>query len=220
MNSTVKLVNAWAAYEEQHPGAQLEDFCRYHLTQEREADADRRRPLFGGDPMPPSPHLVLGKLMGHLTKLYSFYVSLAIKHVGIRREEDFYFLNYIRRLQNPRKTEVIYAYFMELTTGLSILNGLKESGLIEEVDDPDDKRSKRVSLTPAGEQVLFDCYKQFSKVGNMLFKEMPEEDSRLCIQLLQGIEGKFSTLWQHHRGRDFEELYREMMGDTAEGSGK
>lgn len=215
MNNTVQLVNAWAAYEEQHPGAQLEDFYRYHLTQQRELEADRRRPLFGGDPQPASAHLVLGKLMGHLTKLYSFYVSLAIKEIGIRREEDFYFLNYIRKAQNPRKTEVIYAYFMELTTGLSILNGLKELGLIEEVDDTDDKRSKRVSLTPAGEKALFDCYQQFSKVGNMLFKDMPEEDSRLCIQLLQGIEIKFSALWQHHRGRDFEELYREMMGIPA-----
>lgn len=213
MNATVQLVNAWAAYEEQHPGADLEGFCRYYLIQRREQDQDGK--LFGGQPSPPTPHLVLGKLMGYLVKLYSFYVSMAIKNIGIKREEDFYFLNYISKAKNPRKTEVIYAYFMELTTGLSILNGLKDSGLIEEQDDPEDKRSKRVSITPQGELVLLDCYRQFSKVGDMLFQDMPAEDSMLCVQLLQGIEMKFSPLWQQHRGREFEELYVEMTGDSG-----
>jgi DNA-binding MarR family transcriptional regulator len=209
MNKTVQLVNEWASFEEQHPDAQLEDFCRYYLIQQREAQ--KQEPLFEGQNNPPLAHLVLGKLMGHLVKLYSFYVSLAIKDIDIRREEDFYFLNHIHRIGNPRKTEVIYAFYMELTTGLSILNGLKDLGLIEEVDDPEDKRSKRVSLTPKGEKALWDCYRQFSKVGSMLFRDMAEEDSRLCIQLLKGIEIKFRGLWQQHRSRDFEELYQEMM---------
>jgi DNA-binding MarR family transcriptional regulator len=211
MNKTVQLVNDWAAFEDQHPDAQLGDFCRYYLTRQRESE--KADPLFENQSTPPMAHLVLGKLMGHLVKLYSFYVSLAIKDIDIRREEDFYFLNYISKAKNPRKTEVIYAFYMELTTGLSILNGLKDLGLIEEFDDPEDKRSKRVSLSEKGEKALWDCYRQFSKVGSMLFKDMPEEDSRLCIQLLKGIEIKFRSHWQQHRARDFEELYAEMMAE-------
>lgn len=213
MNKTVQLVNEWAAFEEQHPHAQVSDFCRYYLIRQREAE--KAGQLFEDQDHPPTPHLILGKLMGHLVKLYSFYISLAIKDIDIRREEEFYFLNYIHKAGNPRKTEVIYAYYMELTTGLSILNGLKETGLIEEVDDPEDKRSKRVSLSPKGEKALWDCYRQFSKVGGMLFRDMPEEDSQLCIQLLKGIELKFRGLWQQHRARDFEELYQEMMGQPS-----
>src|SRR5688572_387914 len=84
MNQTVLLVNEWASFEEQHPDAQLEDFCRYYLTRQREAQ--KAEPLFADQHNPPLAHLVLGKLMGHLVKLYSFYVSLAIKDIDIRRE--------------------------------------------------------------------------------------------------------------------------------------
>jgi DNA-binding MarR family transcriptional regulator len=217
MNSTVQLVNEWAAFEAQHADANIEEFCRYYLIRKKESEDANS--VFGEEHTPPTSHLVLMKMMGMIMRFSSIYISMAIKDLEIRREEDFYFLNYIRSEKNPRKTEIIHAFMYELTTGLSILAGLKELGLIEELEDPEDKRSKRVSLTPHGEKVLFSCYKQFGKVGAMLFKDIPDEDSKLCVQLLQKVVVRYMPVVGHHKGRDFEELFREAMGRMGEDPG-
>lgn len=211
MNKTVLLVNEWAAYEAQHPEASLDEFCRHYLLRKKEGEEQQLSGAQGHQP--PTPHLALLKLMGVIMRLHGIYNALAIKNVEIRRDEDFYFLNHIKHAKNPRKTEIIHAFMLELTTGLSILAGLKDNGLIDEVDDLEDKRSKRVSITPKGEAVLLDCYRQFGKVGALLFKDVPVEDAQLCVQLLQRVVQRYMPLAQQHRNRDFEEVFVETMGE-------
>jgi hypothetical protein len=38
--------------------------------------------------------------------------------------------------------------------------------------------------------------------------------------LLKNIEIKFSALWQQHKGREFDEVYEEVMGKEGRHKGK
>ena len=126
--------------------------------------------------------------------------------------EEFSLLSAIAHLKYPKKTEVIYHTFNELSTGLNLLAGMKRKGYITEQDDPDDKRSRRLALTPKGKALLENCYQRFSKVPEILFMDMDKEDIELCIQLLKNIEIKFTSLRKKHRGKSFDQIYSAMTG--------
>jgi DNA-binding MarR family transcriptional regulator len=210
MNKTVELVNEWAVFEERHPAGSVEDFCRYYLIQKREERNNNQ--LFSGVTVPPRPDLALAKLMGRIMGFYSIYAEEAAKSLGLKRQWEFYFLNYIAQFGNPKKTEVIYQHVCELSTGLSILESLKTNGFIEEKEDPDDKRSRRVNVTPAGTELLFRCYQKFGQVGEIVFGEVSPEDLQLCIQLIQSVDDKHAGIWQQYKGKPFDETYAVFNG--------
>jgi hypothetical protein len=47
-----------------------------------------------------------------------------------------------------------------------------------------------------------------------MYYDLSEEDIKLCIQLLQGIEIKFSKLWHIHKGKSFNEIHKEVVGNS------
>jgi DNA-binding MarR family transcriptional regulator len=203
MNNTVKLVNSYAAFEESHPDSGIEDFCRFYLASRRKKEtADN---LFGGE-MPPRADIILAKLIDRISRIHMIYIQIAMNGMKIQHFEEFSLLSAIAHLKTPRKTEVIYHTINELSTGLNLLAGMKKLGYINERDDPDDKRSKRLSLTPKGKKILQGCYERFSKIPELLFKDLNHEDIQLCIQLLKNIDLKFSKLWQNDKGRSLEEI--------------
>lgn len=206
MNKTAELVNLWAAFEEKDPEASIDDFCRYYIVSKRESNL-----LFDGE-MPPRPDIALTKLMDRFARLHMIYIHIAMEDLELRHFEEFSLLSAIANLQTPRKTEVIYHTINELSTGLSLLKGLEKKGYIKEKDDIEDKRSKRLSLTQKGEQILRECYLKFSRIPEMLFIEMRIEDIELCLQLLKTIDLKFSKLWQNHKGKPFSEVYANVTG--------
>jgi hypothetical protein len=46
----------------------------------------------------------------------------------------------------------------------------------------------------------------------MLMAQLHEEDKALCIQILKDVEIMLSASWQKHRGKEFKEIYDELMG--------
>lgn len=218
MNKTVELVNEWAAFESNYPNGSIEDFCRHYLINKQVESTEDNANMVGGV-VPPDNTILLMKLMGRITRLFLMYAETAKDKTQLKQFEDFNMLNTTFHLGNGRKTEVIYSALSELSTGIDNLNRLKKMGYIAEKDDPEDKRSKRISITPKGRTVLFKCYDVFGRVNKMLLKDMPQDDIALCIQLLKDVEIKFSGMWQQHKGKDFEDIYKEIMGDDASGAG-
>lgn len=192
MNKTVQLVNEWANYEAGHPEANIEEFCRYYLTVQH-SKRELGQP-FGGGGVPPTSQSFLAKLMGFICRTLEIYFEKAFADIPeIRQKEDFYFLNNIAHKGECRKTEVVYEQMLGLTTGIDTLNRLLANELISERPDPGDKRAKLLSLTPKGRDVLHRCYKASQIVTEIVFQDLGEEDLRLCIQLLRGVEARHSA---------------------------
>lgn len=208
MNKTVELVNAWGNFEQNHPKGSLEDFCRHYLANQKQEKA--KGTLVGGV-VPALNDGLLLKIIGRISKLNMAYANLALKGTGLNQIEEFGVLQTIRKEKNPRKTEVIYANLFELSSGTDMLNRMKERGLIKEHADREDKRSKRIELTAKGEKIAKDCVVKIEQNASMLMNDLSDDDKELCIQLLKNIEIKFSALWQKQKGKQFAEIYNELM---------
>jgi DNA-binding MarR family transcriptional regulator len=209
MNKTVALVNEWANFEGKHPDANIDDFCRHYLASHQQDKI--KGPLTGGVIPPISAGLLL-KIIGRIHKLNMSYASGALEGTGLNQVEEFGILLTIQQEGEPRKTDVIYANLFELSSGTDMLNRLKKRGLINEYDDENDKRSKRIRLTQAGDNAIELCMARMKKVAGMMTMDLDEDDKQLCIHLLKNIEIRFSALWQQHKNKPFDEVYQEITG--------
>ena len=76
---------------------------------------------------------------------------------------------------------------MEITTGAvtAISTRLVEAKLMRRVDNPADRRSLFLELTPAADVVMEKLYREFEASVGLATNGMPEEDVRLCSALLR-----------------------------------
>ena len=208
MEKTIELVNSWGEFARQHPGAEIEDFCRHFLVSKRESE--NKGPLVGGV-VPVLIDGLLMKIIGRIHKIHVIYAYAAFAGTPLNQLEEFGCLVTIRRQKDPIKSEVISANLMEPSSGTDMLNRLKNKGLIKEYHDKADKRSKRLMLTPLGEKITALCLKRVEKLALMMLHDMSEDDKKLCVQLLKQVEIKFSGLVHKQKGEEFEEIYKQIV---------
>ncbi len=209
MNKTIELVNKWGSFEENHPNGSIEDFCRHYLAKQEQQKISGT--LVGGV-VPSFNDGLLLKIIGRIQKLNMNYANLALKGSELNQIEEYGILQTIKLNKHPKKTEIIYANLFELSSGTDMLTRLKNRGLIREYDDKEDKRSKRIELTVKGEKAIETTKLKIFRNAKMLMNDLSEDDKALCIQLLKNIEIKFSALWQKHKGKDFDEIFTEIVG--------
>jgi DNA-binding MarR family transcriptional regulator len=202
-NQTAELVKEWALYEESYPETSIEDFCRYYLISVREKQ-DNKGALAGK--IPPHAASAMAKLMGRLVRLYTSFGLQTLKKVGITNFDDFTYLASIFLLKDPNKTEVINENVHELSSGLLIINRLIEKGYVREYTDDNDRRSKRLRLTPEGDGKLQECFQLIRPLNELFFGSIPKDDIELCFQLLTPLEIKFCALWIQHKGKELKDV--------------
>jgi len=207
MNKTVELVKLWGTFEEKHPDATLEDFFRHSLAKPVRTD---HRPEPEGKLVPDlNGKLVI--LLRRIGKFHIAYSNLGLASTELSQMEEFGILVTIYNEGNPIKSEAIFNNIMELSSGSNMLIRMKKKGLVTEYADPDDKRVKRLKVTPKGEQTLMTAKAIVLKVAEMMVHDLSDEDKRLCIQLLKPVDRRFSGMYQKQKNKSFDEIYRENM---------
>lgn len=202
MNKTVELITRWTNFEEQHPGASLEDFFRQQLN-----PPGKQKEAF-----PPAGKLIPdmnGRLMILIRRIGKYHIAFsgkALEGTGLVQMEEFGILVTIFNQVNPIKSEVIFNNLMELSSGTNMLMRMKKRGLIGEYADKEDKRVKRLRLTAKGEQTLKKAKPRVLDVATMMCGVISDEDKKLVMQLLHPIQQKFEGSFQKSRSLSFEEI--------------
>jgi DNA-binding MarR family transcriptional regulator len=210
MNKAVELITEWGNFDARHPDGSLEDFCRAYLSHKTKSKDNTWQSSKW--PTPVSLDFALMRMTGRVAKLHAIYSTIATEGSGINSSDEFSLLNAIQRLGEPRKTEAIYMALFELSTGTDMMNRLKKIGFISEYDDKEDRRSKRIKITPKGQKALGACRKRMGQLAEMEFFDLTGEEKRFCLQSLGRIDEKFSDLWLAHKGKEFDEIYKEVTG--------
>lgn len=209
MNKIVSLVNEWDAFEQKNPGAEIADFCRYYLINEKQQD----EALMVKGAKPPSDHSLLMKTIGFITYAFDVYYKAAMSQTKLPFPEAFYFLNTLRFVGQVTKTDLITQTMVEYTTGIDSIAKLVKAGYISERQHDTDKRAKLLKLTPEGEELLFSCYPFIGKATEMIFGGLDKDTVKLCISILSRVEVKHTALAMAVRHMDFEEMYAKVMAE-------
>lgn len=101
----------------------------------------------------------------HLDLMLAFQISMLNKEIKKRTKsvisgssfsslDGYSFLLHLEQGDSFRKMELIEMHNLEAPTGIEVIKRLLSKGLIEEFEDEDDKRAKRVRMTNKGQKEL------------------------------------------------------------------
>jgi DNA-binding MarR family transcriptional regulator len=203
-NKIVELVNLWDEFEQRQPGAGIGDFCRHYLQMHESAGPPPTAEESEGIPL----EGLLGRSLYRLNRFVLFYTKKLMAELPLRTLEEFVYLATIRDWGEPRKSDVIHENLSEFTSGIGVLRRLSERGFIEELDDPDDARSRRVRMTVEGMKALEACYEQLSPMSRLIWSSLTEAEMRLVHRILDKADRLHSERYRHLRNASPDEIMR------------
>ncbi|MGD8778353.1 MAG: winged helix DNA-binding protein [Ignavibacteria bacterium] len=86
----------------------------------------------------------------NMHRLIKFYVKKATDGTKLVSIDDIHFLLYLKENGSMKKREIISFNVTEMSSGIEVIKRLIKNELVEDFEDPNDKRSKRVKLTTKG----------------------------------------------------------------------
>lgn len=202
----VHLVNLFHSYAQQHPGAGIDDFCRYHLAAssinyEKKND---RHDL--------SKNVLISITLGRLARFADMYTKKVLAHLPLSNTDDIVYLMILDGRDSLRKSELIQQGLSEFSTGVEIIRRLQHAGLVEELPDPEDRRSKRIRLTGAGKNLLFEIYPRMGAVADIVAGSLQEQEKDLLIQMLGRLDGLHQKAYQVVKSKNLEETTEVFAG--------
>jgi len=140
------------------------------------------------------------------------YLKTALRNTPLVSIVDFGFLASLMELESIRKTELIARNYSELSPGIEVIKRLIRLELIEDFDDPEDGRSKRVRITPKGRDIYFSALDGVNKAAHILGGDLAEEEKLWLLALLRKLNAFHHPIWDQERGKDLAELENRLNG--------
>ncbi|AEI51577.1 MarR family winged helix-turn-helix transcriptional regulator [Runella slithyformis] len=215
MEKLVELVNLWAEYSRENPDLEIKDFCTNYLTDHCESVL-RKEPLGEEESARPLNQESdidgeLAALVGRLTRFAYFYSKKAIEKLPVANVDDILYLHLMMVMNAPKKSELIVALLSEFASGIDIINRLLKAGLCEEFPDENDKRAKRVKITPAGVYVLHHSSPVMAQIAQIAFNELTLIEKVMITTILKRADRFHSKHYGDFKGQTFDEIYKKVM---------
>lgn len=148
-----------------------------------EVNAAKQKDLVA--PKKPKPSITM--YIHFMYKYALFYSRKIFKNSMIYSIDDFSVLASLLPDKQLMKADVIRKNVTEKSSGNEVLKRLLRQQLIEETENPNDKRSKLLKLTPAGFVEINAVRSQLEKMGNLVAGDLSEQEKEILITMLSKL---------------------------------
>lgn len=152
------------------------------------------------------PEMVIGKLLTFLSRYLKIYLKKGLEGSLLTTGDDFTYLATILNKGSLTKTELILLSAHEKTSGMEVIKRLLINELIEQTDDENDKRSKRISLTQKGMGVLMQSFEAMGKVGIIASGDLTNQEKNQLVYLLKKLDNFHNDIYLNHREKGLDEI--------------
>ena len=126
----------------------------------------------------------IGMLVSCVYRYAKLYSKKALIGTPISTIDEFTYLVQLLRDTKPSKTELIEENIHEKTTGTEILRRLIGNGLIEQFDDPNDRRSKWLKLSGPGLELMEQIMPRMNQAATLVGGELNMAEKQQLAGLL------------------------------------
>jgi MarR family transcriptional regulator, lower aerobic nicotinate degradation pathway regulator len=133
----------------------------------------------------------LSQLLAFNYRYAKVYIKQALDQSGFISLDDFGYLAGIWRKNGCTKTEIIELNIHEKTTGMEIIRRLLHRELIVQEENPNDRRSKILRITPKGLETFRGSLESMHRASIQIAGNLDETEKVQLFYLLQ-------KLHQHH----------------------
>ncbi len=202
MNKVVRLVNLWAEFEEENPDGELENFCVHYLEKQlllKDTTLEKSAVSLNAK---------LASLTGKLSRYASHYSKMALSGLPLNNVEDWVYLMQLVIMGEPTKSELIYEMISEFPSGIDVIKRLIKNKLVTEFPDANDKRSKRLRITPEGIQFIQMSLPKMEQVGEMAFDKLKESEKYVLIGILEKLAQFHKQHFKNVKNTTMDEAYQ------------
>jgi len=144
------------------------------------------------------------------------YIKTALKQTDLVSIHDFGVLLSLQEEGDMRKTELIYANMLELSPGMEVVRRLLRHGFIEDFDDPDDRRSKRVRITAQGTSELAKISAQILKVSKIVVGNLTLAEKKQLLPILHKLTAYHKPIWYNDLGAELDSILEKYTDQPEE----
>lgn len=152
------------------------------------------------------PNVRISILLGRLSRFLTFYMKKVFAQSDIGSIMEFGILACVETLGTPKKIEVIHYNLIEKTTGTEMMKRLVKLGMLEEFDDTEDKRSKRVRITVKGTAFLESIRMELWQAGLIVTGNMPLEKQQELADMLDYLNNFHDAIYFNQHDASIEEI--------------
>ena len=131
------------------------------------------------------------------SKYYKMYCKDALATTQIKSRDEYSFLYHLSLVDSFRKMELIHIHLLEAPSGIEVIKRLLKKGFIEEFDDSEDRRAKRIRLTRKGKQETDKLIPQMNEVYTKMAAEMSLREKLHIISFLRKLSDHHAKLKKH-----------------------
>ncbi|MEL7532262.1 MAG: MarR family winged helix-turn-helix transcriptional regulator [Bacteroidota bacterium] len=149
-----------------------------------------------------------------MSKFARHYARMALQDSPLKGIDDFVMLVALLEVDSYTKSELILHTLTDFQTGIGIMKRLAKLGLLEELEDPDDKRSKRVRLSQQGRGVLFSLFVQMQQVSEIVGADLNENEKVELLTVLKHLDNIHLKVYQDKELDQLESIHTTMLNET------
>jgi len=144
-------------------------------------------------------------------KLIKFYVKKVLEGTQLVSQDDIHYLMFLSHTDSLTKSEIINSNITEMSSGIEVIKRLQKKGLIEDFEDPDDKRSRRVKITQKGLEEIKKVTAKFTNVHKLLGYALPEEEKFSLLSMLSRIYDFHLRIFNSEKNTPIAELFEKYL---------
>ena len=130
------------------------------------------------------------------SRFYKTYAKGVLGESELTSPDGFSFLYHLSLVDSYRKMELIKMHHLEPPSGIEVLKRLTNKRLIEEFEDADDKRARRIKITEKGKKELQNILPKMSKVFRLMTAELSLNEKLHVLAFLKQMND-FHTSSNH-----------------------
>lgn len=145
-----------------------------------------------------------------LTNLYRFakhYMKKAFAGKEIKTIDEFGFLASLLKHKSLTKNELISQHLLETSSGSEILKRLLKNDLVQEIQDDNDKRAKRVSLTPKGVETILGSFDEMHKISEIIVGNLKDDELKQALQVFNKLSYFHQHIHESDRNSDLDAIH-------------
>jgi MarR family transcriptional regulator, lower aerobic nicotinate degradation pathway regulator len=148
----------------------------------------------------------LTKYIVYLNRYAKTYSKKALEGSPLGSTDEFVYLVALLFQGSKTKIELINIGRHEKPTGMEIIRRLQKLGFIDQTDDLDDRRSKRLSITTLGQNIAYSVMERMTEVSKIVAGNLTLVEKQELLRILQKLEDFHVEKLEKVRGLDWEEM--------------
>ena len=195
MDKIIALLQHWQSYQGQGFPEDLSRFGVWLHYATLPNEEDDRTP---GEVLQSDENSQIGYHLGELIGFTEHWTKLAFRDLPITGWTDFGILKAVEFGENPTKKEIAVQAIAEQSTIFEAIKRLQKNGLLDEIQDEEDKRVRRVKMTDKGKTIINNATRKAIHLSRLLVADLLPDEKSVLIKMLKKLN-------HFHR-----EMYQEM----------